>query len=405
MTGFVSFVGSGPGDPELLTLKAVARLKAADAVLFDDLSAGPILAHARAEADLVAVGKRAGRPSPKQDHVSRLLVDYARTGARVVRLKSGDPALFGRLEEEMDALRAAGIGYEVVPGVTSATAAAAAALKVSESEWRELQDEEKRYIDTLRQCVHDDYDATRDKSWRDVVSQFFDFEDRAPLYAQPCNVLCRDAPLIVYLDLFADVGSMTIPASSSAAAAAGAAAFLTWDRDIRSQLDPAWMTALSVDRRDRLLFSMQAALWRLQSYGALVTLHLHSGVTHVVVADGVYDYHRAHSQQQASQGDSHSHSHSSSQAATVARRAGSQAEKQLYATRWERLQERLRRLRLLDAPDDSHSGFINKEKRIVPTAWVDRTIARQQALQEAEGSQGTGVTTAATYASSSSSFV
>eukprot|EP01033_Poteriospumella_lacustris_P007600 gene7600-5461_t len=279
------------------------------------------------------------------------------------------------------------------------TAAAAAALKVSESEWRELQDEEKRYIDTLRQCVHDDYDATRDKSWRDVVSQFFDFEDRAPLYAQPCNVLCRDAPLIVYLDLFADVGSMTIPASSSAAAA-GAAAFLTWDRDIRSQLDPAWMTALSVDRRDRLLFSMQAALWRLQSYGALVTLHLHSGVTHVVVADGVYDYHRAHSQQQASQGDSHSHS--SSQAATVARRAGSQAEKQLYATRWERLQERLRRLRLLDAPDNSHSGFLNKEKRIVPTAWVDRTIARQRALQEAEGSQGTGVITAATYASSSS---
>lgn len=128
MIGFVSFVGSGPGDPELLTLKAVARLKAADAVLFDDLSAGPILAHARAGADLVAVCKRAGRPSPKQDHVSRLLVDYARTGARVVRLKSGDPALFGRLEEEMDALRAAGIGYEVVPGVTSATAAAAAAL-------------------------------------------------------------------------------------------------------------------------------------------------------------------------------------------------------------------------------------------------------------------------------------
>ena len=75
MTGFVSFVGSGPGDPELLTLKAVDRLKRADAVLFDDLSAGPILGHARAGADLVGVGKRAGRPSPKQSHVSRLLVD------------------------------------------------------------------------------------------------------------------------------------------------------------------------------------------------------------------------------------------------------------------------------------------------------------------------------------------
>lgn len=127
MQGFVSFVGSGPGDPELLTLQAVNRLKAADAVLFDDLSAGPILDFARPGADLVAVGKRAGRPSPKQDHVSRLLVDYARGGARVVRLKSGDPGIFGRLEEEITALRAAGIGFEIIPGVTSASAAAAAA--------------------------------------------------------------------------------------------------------------------------------------------------------------------------------------------------------------------------------------------------------------------------------------
>ncbi|WP_145110956.1 uroporphyrinogen-III C-methyltransferase [Cereibacter sediminicola] len=127
MTGFVSFVSSGPGDPELLTLKAVDRLGRADAVLFDDLSSGPILAHARAGADLVGVGKRAGRASPKQDHVSRLLVDYARTGVRVVRLKSGDAGLFGRLEEEIDALEAAGIGYEIVPGVPSACAAAAAA--------------------------------------------------------------------------------------------------------------------------------------------------------------------------------------------------------------------------------------------------------------------------------------
>ncbi|EEW24755.1 uroporphyrinogen-III C-methyltransferase [Rhodobacter ferrooxidans] len=127
MSGFVSFVSSGPGDPDLLTLKAVARLQAADAVLFDDLSSGPILAHARPGADLVGVGKRAGRPSPKQDHVSRLLVDYAKTGARVVRLKSGDAGIFGRLEEEITALTAAGIGYEIIPGVTAASAAAAAA--------------------------------------------------------------------------------------------------------------------------------------------------------------------------------------------------------------------------------------------------------------------------------------
>ncbi|SFD64368.1 uroporphyrinogen-III C-methyltransferase [Roseivivax sediminis] len=127
MTGFVSFVGSGPGDPELLTLKAVDRLKRADAVLFDDLSSGPILSHAGPGADLIGVGKRAGRPSPRQHHVSRLLVDYAADGGRVVRLKGGDGGLFGRLEEELVALREAGIPYEIVPGVPSAVAAAAAA--------------------------------------------------------------------------------------------------------------------------------------------------------------------------------------------------------------------------------------------------------------------------------------
>lgn len=126
-TGFVSFVSSGPGDPELLTMRAVDRLRHADAVLYDDLSAGPILDLARPGADLISVGKRAGRASPRQDHVSRLLVDHARTGARVVRLKSGDAGLFGRLEEEILALTAEGIRHEIVPGVTSPSAAAAAA--------------------------------------------------------------------------------------------------------------------------------------------------------------------------------------------------------------------------------------------------------------------------------------
>jgi uroporphyrin-III C-methyltransferase len=121
----VSFVSAGPGDPELLTLKAVARLRDADVVLYDDLAAGAILDHARPGTSLVAVGKRAGRPSARQEHVSRLLVDYAATGVRVVRLKSGDAGIFGRLEEEIDALRQAGIAYEIIPGVTSACAAAA----------------------------------------------------------------------------------------------------------------------------------------------------------------------------------------------------------------------------------------------------------------------------------------
>ncbi len=127
MSGFVSFVGSGPGDPELMTLKAVDRMKQAEVILFDDLSAGPILEFANPSADLIGVGKRAGRASPKQDHVSRLLVDYAQDNARVVRLKSGDSGIFGRLEEEITALKGADIPYEIIPGVTSACAAAAGA--------------------------------------------------------------------------------------------------------------------------------------------------------------------------------------------------------------------------------------------------------------------------------------
>lgn len=127
MSGFVSFVSAGPGDPELLTLKGAARLRSADVVLYDDLASGAILDHARPGANLVAVGKRAGLPSAKQHHVNRLLVDYAATGARVVRLKSGDAGIFGRLEEEIEALRSAGVGYEIIPGVTSACVAAATA--------------------------------------------------------------------------------------------------------------------------------------------------------------------------------------------------------------------------------------------------------------------------------------
>ena len=127
MSGYVSFVGSGPGDPELLTVKAVNRLKQADVVLFDDLSSGESLNHVSSQATLVSVGKRAGRQSPKQLHVNRLLVEYAMQGVKVVRLKSGDPGIFGRLEEEINALLEANIPFEIVPGVTAASAAAAAA--------------------------------------------------------------------------------------------------------------------------------------------------------------------------------------------------------------------------------------------------------------------------------------
>ncbi|MTH76725.1 uroporphyrinogen-III C-methyltransferase [Paracoccus aestuariivivens] len=125
--GIVSFVSSGPGDPDLLTLRAVRCLQQADIVLFDDLASGPVLDQAGPQAVRIAVGKRAGRPSAKQEHVNALLVEHANAGRRVVRLKSGDSGVFGRLEEEITALRAKNIPFEIVPGVPSAMAAAAAA--------------------------------------------------------------------------------------------------------------------------------------------------------------------------------------------------------------------------------------------------------------------------------------
>lgn len=126
-TGFVSFVSSGPGDPELLTVRATRRLQTAEVVLYDALAAGPILDLAGPETVLISVGKRARRPSAKQDSVNALLVEHAQAGHRVVRLKSGDSGIFGRLEEEITALVQADVPFEIVPGVPSALAAAAVA--------------------------------------------------------------------------------------------------------------------------------------------------------------------------------------------------------------------------------------------------------------------------------------
>ena len=121
----VFLVGAGPGDPELLTLKAHRVLGAAAVVLHDSLVDPRILALAAPEARLIDVGKRCGRHSASQSEISRLLCAEALAGHEVVRLKGGDPMIFGRATEELDALAAQGIAYEVVPGVTAATAAAA----------------------------------------------------------------------------------------------------------------------------------------------------------------------------------------------------------------------------------------------------------------------------------------
>src|SRR5215203_1588662 len=124
MTGRVSLVGAGPGDPELLTLKAVARLAEADLVLYDallDMETLKFATHARR----FFVGKRAGRAAIRQDAINRLMIREARRGQRIVRLKGGDPFVFGRGGEEALALAAAGVAFEVIPGVTSAVAAPA----------------------------------------------------------------------------------------------------------------------------------------------------------------------------------------------------------------------------------------------------------------------------------------
>jgi uroporphyrin-III C-methyltransferase/precorrin-2 dehydrogenase/sirohydrochlorin ferrochelatase len=124
--GHVSLVGAGPGDPGLLTRTAVARLRAADLVLYDALVDDRILAYAR-RAQRFFVGKRAGRHAMTQTAIQALMVRAARRGKRVVRLKGGDPFVFGRGGEEALALQHAGIPYDVVPGVTSAVAAPASA--------------------------------------------------------------------------------------------------------------------------------------------------------------------------------------------------------------------------------------------------------------------------------------
>jgi uroporphyrin-III C-methyltransferase len=127
VNGKVYLVGAGPGDPELLTLKALNLLRRADAVLHDDLVSPQILSLAPKTALRYDVGKRRGQKSTRQEAIHFLMIELARQGLNVVRLKGGDPMIFGRAGEEICALREAGIEFDVVPGVTSALAAAAAA--------------------------------------------------------------------------------------------------------------------------------------------------------------------------------------------------------------------------------------------------------------------------------------
>jgi uroporphyrin-III C-methyltransferase len=126
MKGKVYLVGAGPGDPELLTLKALRLLRTADAVLHDDLVSRDILKLAARSAQIYNVGKRCGQKNIRQEEIDFLMITLAASGLQVVRLKGGDPLIFGRAGEEIEALRRADIEFEIVPGVTSALGAAAA---------------------------------------------------------------------------------------------------------------------------------------------------------------------------------------------------------------------------------------------------------------------------------------
>lgn len=126
--GSVVLVGAGPGNPELLTLRAVRALQSADVILFDDLVASDILDFARREAKKMLVGKTGHKASCRQDDINALMIALAKAGRRVVRLKGGDPMIFGRADEEIAACRAAGIDVEVVPGITTAQGAASRLL-------------------------------------------------------------------------------------------------------------------------------------------------------------------------------------------------------------------------------------------------------------------------------------
>src|SRR5262249_30253241 len=122
--GSVTLVGAGPGDPELLTLRAVRALQSADVILFDQLVSSGVLDFARREAKRMLGGQAGYGPACKQDEITRLMITLAKAGKRVVRLKGGDPMIFGRGGEELEACRAAGLSVEVVPGITAAQGAA-----------------------------------------------------------------------------------------------------------------------------------------------------------------------------------------------------------------------------------------------------------------------------------------
>jgi uroporphyrin-III C-methyltransferase/precorrin-2 dehydrogenase/sirohydrochlorin ferrochelatase len=160
--GIAHIVGAGPGDPDLLTLRAAQLLQEADVILHDDLVSPAILARARRDAELVRVGKRKGRPSWAQADVDAELVRRVRAGQTVVRLKAGDPFVFGRGGEEVAALRQAGLPVTVVPGVTAALGCAASlAIPLTD----------RRYASAVTFVTGHRADSSRDDTWPALAAQ------------------------------------------------------------------------------------------------------------------------------------------------------------------------------------------------------------------------------------------
>jgi uroporphyrin-III C-methyltransferase len=194
--GTVYLVGAGPGDPELLTLRAAALLRSADLVLHDDLVPAAVIAMAGGQALAVSVGKRCGVKHVQQPEIHALMIDAARRQLSVVRLKSGDPLVFGRAAEEMDALRAAGVPFEVVPGITAAFAAAAQ-IGCSLTDRRSASSVE---LHTGHKAADTDENASHDSTTRVVYMPGRSFhaiaEERlaaGDARALPCCVISRAA--------------------------------------------------------------------------------------------------------------------------------------------------------------------------------------------------------------------
>ncbi|MCK0148716.1 uroporphyrinogen-III C-methyltransferase [Marivita sp. S6314] len=157
----VAFVGSGPGDPDLLTLKALRALQTADVVIHDRLVSAEILSLVGPQTRLRNAGKEGFGPSVTQDMINTMIIEEARQGARVVRLKSGDPTVFGRLDEELDALTDAGLDFTIVPGLTSASAAVAA---LGQSLTKRGRNTAVRFV------TGHDMQGYADHDWRDLAA-------------------------------------------------------------------------------------------------------------------------------------------------------------------------------------------------------------------------------------------